>query len=393
MPGSARSRSSRVSPGGVDTKERSQGAAPEGGGDEAVAAVAPPIRLNWSGRGRLVRLRPGSSAFEYAPEAPPVGRPAVVSRVGARPEPADGPDEGAAWTTDNLLVEGDNADSLTALLPAIEGRVDLVYADPPFNSGPSGAVKTPYANAVEHELWLSMMEERLALVWRALRPGGSLYLHLDENESHYAKVLLDEIAGRQSFVREIVWRIGWVSGYKATQRNFVRNHDTILFYVKPGGPVTFEKVYVPYPEGYKRRKGAPSKGGGFPLDDTWNASANDPLHSIQIVSFSKEKTGFPTQKNEALLDRIVRSSSREGDLVLDPFAGSGTTGAVAHKRGRRYILLEADAAAVDLCEQRLSAVVAGTDRRGITEEAAWRGASPLSRGCRRSPWAPRTCHC
>ena len=336
------------------------------------------IRLDWPSRGRPVRLDPATGALRYVDAVPPPGRLRLEARVAAEgTAAADGTE--TAWEADNLLVEGDNADSLRALAPAIEGRVDLVYADPPFNSGPSGVLKTPYANTVDHELWLSMMEERLTLVWRALRPGGSLYLHLDENESHYAKVLLDEIAGRPNFVREIVWRIGWISGYKATQKNFVRNHDTILYYVKGGGPVTFEKVYVPYPEGYERRQGAPSKGGGFPLEDTWNASANDPLHSIQIVSFSKEKTGFPTQKNEALLDRIVRSSSRPGDLVLDPFGGSGTTGAVAHKRGRRYILLEANRETVDLCERRLAQVVAGTDPRGITAAAGWKGGGSFAR--------------
>jgi 16S rRNA G966 N2-methylase RsmD len=317
-------------------------------------------------------MAPGGRPI-LAAQPPPAGWLVPVEHVG------DLPTSEGALVDANLLVEGDNADAMRALMAGIEGRVDLVYADPPFNSGVSGSVKAPYANAMAHDVWLTMMEERLALAWQALRPGGSLYLHLDENEVHYAKVLLDEIAGRESFVREIIWRIGWISGYKATQKNFVRNHDTILYYAKPGGPLTFQKVYVPYPEGYRRRQGAASKGGGLPLEDTWNSSANDPLHSIQIVSFSREKTGFPTQKNEALLDRIVLSSSREGDLVLDPFAGSGTTGAVAHKRGRRYILLEIDPDAVETAHRRLSEVVAGTDRRGITEAAGWRGGGAFTR--------------
>jgi adenine specific DNA methylase Mod len=292
----------------------------------------------------------------------------VVAVAGDTDATPDSPWDGAA----NLLAEGDNADVLRALMAHLEGRVDLVYIDPPFNSGPSGRPRA-YENALPHEMWLTMMEERLLLLWRCLRPGGSLYLHLDENEVHYAKVLLDEVAGRSSFVREIVWRIGWVSGYKATQRNFVRNHDTILYYVKPGAAPTFEKVYVPYPEGYVRRQGAPAKGPGLPLEDTWNASAADRLHSIQITSFSREKTGFPTQKNEALIDRIVRSSSHPGDLVLDAFAGSGTTAAVCHKRGRRYVAIEVDPAVAETANRRLQAVVEGTDRYGITADADWRG--------------------
>jgi adenine-specific DNA-methyltransferase len=332
------------------------------------------IRLVWPSRGQIVRADPASGRPRYVAQAPPAGRVEVVRAAGDATLVS-----GATWDgTTNLLVEGDNADALRALSPHLEGVVDLVYVDPPFNSG-SSARGQVYDNAMAHEMWLTMMEERLALLWRALRPGGSFYLHLDENEVHYAKVLLDDIAGRQSFVREIVWRIGWISGYKATQRNFVRNHDILLYYVKPGGPVTFEKVYVPYRQGYRRRSGAPSKGGGYPLEDTWNASANDPLHSIQIVSFSGEKTGFATQKNESLVDRVVRSSSREGDLVVDAFAGSGTTAAVCHKRGRRYVAVELDGAAVDLIERRLRAVVDGKDRHGITKVATWRGGGGFAR--------------
>lgn len=286
---------------------------------------------------------------------------------------------------ENLLVQGDNADVLAALMPTIEGAVDLVYVDPPFNSGVSGSVGVGYANAMDHELWLCMMHERLALLWQALRPGGSLYLHLDENEVHYAKVLLDEIAGRESFVREIIWRIGWISGYKALQRNFARNHDTILYYVKPGGEVTFEKLYLPRPETYQRRTGKPAKTPGYPLEDTWNTSANDPLASIQIVSFSGEKTGFATQKNEALVDRIVLTSSRPGDLVVDAFSGSGTTAAVCHKRGRRYLAIEADPATVDLSARRLIAVVDGSDRRGISVAADWHGGGGFVRAGLGSP--------
>lgn len=333
------------------------------------------IGLHWPTRGRAVRLDPsGRPGWVGSPPAP--GRIVPVESVG---EAACGTDD--AWLgRENLLLEGDNADVLRAVAGHIDGSVDLVYVDPPFNSGAMEAMS--YANAMDHDLWLSMMEERLALLWRVLRPGGSLYLHLDENEVHYAKVLMDEIAGRASFVREVIWRIGWISGYKARQRNFVRNHDTLLYYVKPGGPVTFEKVYVPHRAGYKRRQGAPAKSGGYPLEDTWNASAHDPLHSIQIVSFSNEKLGFATQKNEALLDRVVCTSSRAGDLVLDAFAGSGTTAAVCHKRGRRYIAIEADPQAVDLCDRRLRAVADGSDRRGITAVAGWQGGGGFVRGRR-----------
>src|SRR5690606_24555517 len=106
------------------------------------------------------------------------------------------------------------------------------------------------------------------------------------------------------------------------------------------------KSYIPYPEGYRRRDGKQPTGAGVPLEDTWNCSEADSLNSIQIVSFSREKTGYPTQKSEALLDRIIRASSNPGDLVLDAFCGSGTTCAVAEKTGRRWIGIDAGKLAI-----------------------------------------------
>lgn len=101
--------------------------------------------------------------------------------------------------------------------------------------------------------YLQFMYERLLLLRELLSDSGSIYLHMDENRSHYLKIIMDEIFGSENFQREIVWRIGWISGYKSIAKNWIRNHDTILFYSKDSNKSTFNKEYIPYPEGYTRR--------------------------------------------------------------------------------------------------------------------------------------------
>ncbi|HEX8793209.1 MAG TPA: site-specific DNA-methyltransferase [Polyangiaceae bacterium] len=273
--------------------------------------------------------------------------------------------ESGAWR--NRLVLGEARRVLASLLPEHEGRVALVYVDPPYGTGGSfdylasipGAPKEArvavpaYRDAGDLDGWLAMFADTASLLRRLLADGGSLYVHLDAHVAHYAKVVLDEIFGASAFQREIVWRIGWISGFKSQARSWIRNHDTILFYAKGGRPRTFHKAYVPYPPGYARRDGSPPRGKGHPLEDVWNASEADRLDSIQIMSFSGEKVGYPTQKNEALLARIVAASSDPGDLVLDAFAGSGTTAVVAEKLGRRWIACDASPVAVHATRRRL----------------------------------------
>jgi len=191
-----------------------------------------------------------------------------------------------------------------------------------------------------------------------LTPRGSFYIHLDPTAAHYVKVLLDELYGPECFQREIIWRIGWISGYKSAVRNWARNHDTIFFYTKDPKEFTFIKEYVPHLPGYQRRGGGEGK--GHPVEDVWNANAaeaaltgSDSLDSIQIKSFSKEKTGYETQKNESILRRIIAASSNPGDLVGDFFCGSGTTLVAAERLGRRWIGCDAGTAAIDVVRKRL----------------------------------------
>nr|WP_255216752.1 DNA methyltransferase [Pseudenhygromyxa sp. WMMC2535] len=274
------------------------------------------------------------------------------------------------------LILGDNLLALEALVRAHPERADLIYIDPPFATGSrfalarrlgeddnTGELRLPaFDDAWEDGLagFLRMLDPRLRLLHRLLAPTGSLYLHVDPTVGHAVKLLLDEIFGPGCFQREIVWRIGWLSGFKTRARNWIRNHDLIFFYTKDPRAFTFNKRWVPHPKGYKRRDGKPSKAPGVPMEDVWNANAVEAdlrgkasLDSIQIKSFSREKTGWATQKNESLLRRIIEASSNPGDLVVDVFAGSGTTAAVATALGRRVWTCDHAEAAVQITRARL----------------------------------------
>jgi DNA modification methylase len=291
------------------------------------------------------------------------------------------------------IVVGDNLHALNALLRDHAGKVDLVYIDPPFSTGGKFSVATrvgmprdgrapPEVEAPAYsDRWdggvdgfLAMLDPRLRLAHELLAPHGSFYLHCDPTVGHAVKLLLDEIFGADSFQREIVWRIGWVSGFKSKARNWIRNHDLIFFYVKDPKHFTFNKIYVPYPEGYVRRDGSPPRGQGMPTDDVWNANDTefllegaDSLDSIQIKSFSREKCGYATQKNESIARRIIEASSNPGDLVADFFCGSGTTGVAARRLQRRFIGCDWSAAAVHLAKKRMLDVASP---RGLSIERA-----------------------
>lgn len=286
----------------------------------------------------------------------------------------------------NLLVCADNLLALDALLATHAGQVDLVYLDPPFATGhdfvrtsfvgPDGEDRGELRAHAYADRWpggfseyLTMLEPRLQRIHRLLAPRGSFYLHVDPTVGHYLKIVLDEIFGPDCFQREIVWRIGWLSGYKTRANNWIRNHDLIFFYTKDPAQFTFNKQYVAYPEGYVRRDGKPPRGRGVALEDVWNANTaefaltgRDSLDSIQIKSFSREKTGWATQKNESLLRRIISASSNPGDVVADFFCGSGTTLVAAAELGRRFIGCDCAGAAVDLAHARLVDRGAAFDR-------------------------------
>jgi adenine-specific DNA-methyltransferase len=297
------------------------------------------------------------------------------------------------WT--NKLIWGDNKLILSSLANGPmreeierEGGLKLIYIDPPFAVGADfgfdieiGGEKAEKRQTVIEEIayrdtwergmssYLSMLYDRIKLMHSLLAEGGSIYVHCDWRVNNAVKLLLDEVFGSSNFQREIVWRIGWISGYKSAAPNWIRNHDNIYYYTK-GTNFTFNKEYIPYPAGYTRRDGAVPEGAGYPIEDTWNCSELDKLDSIQIMSFSGEKVGYPTQKNENLLARIIRASSKEGDLVADFFGGSGTTAAVAEKLGRKWITCDLGRFGIHTTRKRMIGVqrelkAAGKDYRAF----------------------------
>lgn len=271
------------------------------------------------------------------------------------------------------IIEGDNLIAMKRLAEREPGSVALAYIDPPFNTKSrfdatrkAGDPGVEFRLPAYEDTWsgragfLTMMWHRLSLIHELLADDGSLYVHVDPTESHAIKLILDEIFGPECYQREIVWRIGWLSGFKTRARNWIRNHDVLLFYTKDPKRFCFNKQYLDYPEGYVRRDGKPPTGKGIPLSDVWNVDVGDvgrtgpeSLDSIQIKSFSREKTGWATQKNESLLRRIIEVSSNVGDTVLDAFAGSATTAAVCGALDRRFIAIERLPLATSIARLRL----------------------------------------
>lgn len=274
----------------------------------------------------------------------------------------------------NKLFWGDNLQVLAHLLKEYRGKINLIYIDPPFDSkadyikkvkvrgkevsgvGQGLFEEKQYTDIWEKDEYLQFMYERLVLMRELLAETGSIYVQVDWHKSPYMKVLMDEVFGEQNFQREIIWRIGWVSGYKSIADNWIRNHETILYYAKNTGMQVFNKNYVPYPPDYERWGGRP-KGKGLPIEDVWGVFPQEGVTSLQVVSFSQQLTDYPTQKPEGLLDRIIKASSNEGDLVADFFVGSGTTPAVAQKLGRCWIACDINLGAIQTTAKRLNQII------------------------------------
>jgi site-specific DNA-methyltransferase (adenine-specific) len=265
----------------------------------------------------------------------------------------------------NAVIEGDCLEILTSLP---DGIARLAYLDPPFNSGrrqrresirstpdPAGsrggfqgrtysAVRKTLASYDDafDDYW-GFLEPRLHEVWRVLAVDGTLYLHLDYREVHYAKVMLDAIFGRAGFLNELIWAYDYGA---RTKRRWPAKHDTILVYVKDPADYVFNTDEVDREPYMAPGLVTPEKAtlGKLPTDVWW--------HTI-VSPTGREKTGYPTQKPEGILRRIVQASSEPGDLVLDAFAGSGTTGAVAAALGRRFLLIDQNPEAIDVMRRRL----------------------------------------
>ena len=247
----------------------------------------------------------------------------------------------------------------------------MIYVDPPFNTGKiqrrislktarsedgsrTGFKGQTYTSEVLstrhysdiHEDYLGWLEARLIEAHRLLTTTGTFYLHLDYREVHYAKILLDEIFGRENFLNEIIWAYDY--GARSTKK-WPTKHDNILVYVKNTDQYYFDSAEVdrePYmaPGLVTPEKAAKGK---LPTDVWW--------HTI-VSPTGKEKTGYPNQKPEGILRRMITASTRPGDSVLDFFAGSGTTGAVAAALGRHFVMIDNNAEAFAIMRERLNKV-------------------------------------
>lgn len=347
---------------------------------------------------------------------------------------------------DNILVYGDNLLALKALEAEFTGAVKCIFIDPPYNTG---AAFEQYDDGVEHSLWLSLMKERLEILWRLLDKAGSLWITIDDNECHYLKVVCDECFGRSSFVTSIAWE---KDKGRRSDTDISSAHDHILLYVRdrqvwkqvrnllprtqgqedryknpdkdPRGPwlqgdnstaksgTEKQRFEVTLPSGRKVRPPAGrywvfspetlenaqregrvyfgADGNRMPIIKRylaevqagvvprtfWTADESGHNQEAKRDHLNKLLRGIPpfeTPKPERLLERILTIATNPGNLVLDSFAGSGTTGAVAHKMGRRWIMVELGEHCHTHIIPRLKKVIDGADPGGITKNVNWKG--------------------
>jgi len=340
--------------------------------------------LNWHGkrRARQLALTPSTGTL--------------------RPCPEDSVD----WdTTQNLMIEGDNLEVLKLLQKSYAGKVKLIYIDPPYNTGKDFVYPDNFQDNIKNYLeltgqveggrkissnteasgrfhtdWLNMMYPRLRLARNLLTNDGAIFVSIDFNEAENLKKMMDEIFGEENFQRAMVWRIGWLSGYKTAADNFIRNHDSVFFYSKNPNDLGFIKKYIANaafkPLVKKEPKLAEKLAGlglsddkqkellrfinhenrpdRYPIEDTWNSNEYDDLNSIAIVSFSGEKISkilgideeFKGQKSVKMLMRILESITKDEDMVMDFFSGTGSTAHAAMQLNvndggkRRFVMVQ-----------------------------------------------------
>jgi len=350
---------------------------------------------------------------------------------------------GKADLFDNHLIFGDNLLALKALEQDFAGKVKCVFIDPPYNTG---SAFSHYDDGVEHSLWLSLMRDRIELLWKLLAKDGSLWITIDDTENHYLKVLCDEVFSRKNFVANVVWQKKYTIANDAKWLS--DNHDHVLLFAKdkeswrpnpiprtdemnaryrnpdnhPKGPwkatplhaksgaeslkrfaYTFKNgvAWSPPPGTFPRfstetlrkldehdeiwfgkdGKATPSRktfltevrAEGTPSATVWlQEDVGNNHEAREEAKAINPNDPFETPKPERLLQRILELGSRPGDWVLDSFAGSGTTGAVAHKMGRRWIMVELGEHCHTHIIPRLKKVIDGKDLGGVTESVGWK---------------------
>lgn len=320
----------------------------------------------------------------------------------------------SGWT--NKLIWGDNKLILSSLSNGTmreeiekNGGIKLIYIDPPFDVGADFTTDITFGEEEKsftkeptileeiayRDTWgkgadsfISMIYERLILMRDLLAEDGSIYVHCDWRVSGYLRLVLDEVFGKDNFQRDIIWHLSGVSGYKSLVNSFIRGHETIFYYGKSNSPI-FNRRYLPYSPAQLKRFSAKDENGrlykpitkerriyldeakGVPISDVWSDIA-----SFQTIVNSPEILDYPTQKPEALLERIVKASSNEGDIVADFFCGSGTTLAVAEKLNRKWIGSDLGKFAIHTTRKRMI----GVQRQLKSENKPYRAFEILNLG-------------
>lgn len=387
------------------------------------------LELTWIGKDERPRLEP-----RILIEDPPFSYHAETRREGDQ--------------FDNMLIHGDNLLALKALEtdPNVRGKVKCIFIDPPYNTG---SAFEHYDDGLEHSLWLTMMRDRLSILWDLLSDDGSLWITIDDNEAHYLKVLCDELFGRKRFLTSITWQKVFAKKNKAIISG---SHDHILVYLKD--PLKFRRNLLPregasadafknpdcdergawqsvsytvqsedsdkrkayrypiklpsgrevYPPQGRHWNGLPERteelsrdnrlwfgknGDNAPrlkvfrnevqdgiVPNTWwthDFAGSNQDSKKEVLALLPDAEPFGTPKPERLISKIIQIATNTGDIVLDSFAGSGTTGAVAHKMGRRWIMVELGEHAKTHIVPRMQQVIEGSDKGGVTEAVNWQG--------------------
>jgi len=275
----------------------------------------------------------------------------------------------------NMLIFGDNLLALKTIYEDQRGenkyktknKIKLIYIDPPFATKQDFMKdrEKAYRDKIIGAQFIEFLRKRLILLREILADDGSIYVHLDWKKGHYIKAIMDEVFGEHNFQRELIWTLKGASGYKSLVNNYVRGHDTIFFYSKTSD-IKFNKNYLAYNDAQLKRFTNKDEDGrfyktitktrriyldeteGVPITDVW-----DDIASFQTIVNSPELTGYPTQKPEPLIKRLIMASSDIGDIVLDAFVGSASTLAVAEKLGRKWIGIDCGKLAIYTIQKRL----------------------------------------
>jgi adenine-specific DNA-methyltransferase len=304
--------------------------------------------------------------------------------------------EGIDPDNDNLFIKGNNLLALHSLMQTYAGRVTVIYIDPPFNTGNDSFL---YNDRFSRSTWLTFMRSRLEVMKSLLAQDGSIFIHIDINQSHYLKSLCDEVMGEENFVQEIIWAYGSPSGGRAGSAKPVNIHDYILHYARDYRARKQNRLYTPYSDQYiqnwfryedddgrqyrSRMRDDGTWGRqyldespGVPLTTVWSdikqVYADPRAYRDDQAEHSELVKGFLGQKPERLIKRILDMASDEGDIVADFFSGTGTTASAAMKMNRRFITTEQIEGQVKLTRRRLFKTIRGAGA-GISRDVGWTG--------------------